>query len=313
MDDDDDDAAAAAGPAEVAVAGANVPIIAPFVSATTVNVTAVDVIVVVVCGCRCWAAMVIDVVIVVVVVSVVVEVELELELGILPKTKDTETDPMDIGSTVLPVPVPVPMLGALICAAAASAADVVDVMNVVGLGRDVWRLSCGVDAGVEAPRVLMKIESSVVLGLLVLVLVAGKVTEMSDGKMLNVRMLVFEVEVELDSDDGAGAVESASADTVIGTIAASVDGATEPVIVVMEGFMEDVGAEEDGFWARVVVSVVGGTTIVSAAPVERDVLLELDAEVEVEPGLDDGVDGVGATIVVIDSAGVEEVWEEERL
>lgn len=114
-------------------------------------------------------------------------------------------------------------------AAAVAVLDVeMDLTNVVGTEET---------AGVGSePSVLIKTESSAVLVVcaLTLVLVLGKVTEISDGKILNERIAV---EV---AEEASGAVDRASAtadvDRVMGTIGPRDEGATEPVIVVIEGF-----------------------------------------------------------------------------
>lgn len=135
-----------------------------------------------------------------------------------------------------------------------------DLINVVGTEET---------AGVGSePSVLIKTESSAVLVVcaLTLTLVLGKVTEISDGKILNER-------TALDvAGEAAGAVDRASAtadvDRVMGTIGPREEGAAEPVIVVIEGSddcdWDWVGNVEDREAASVLV--FGGTTIVCAAP-----------------------------------------------
>lgn len=146
-------------------------------------------------------------------------------------------------------------------AAAVAVLDVeTDLTNVVGTEET---------ADVESePSVLIKTESSAVLVdcASTLVLVLGKVTEISDGKILNERIAV---EV---AEEATGAVDRASAtadvDRVMGTIGPRDEGAAEPVIVVIEGFNDCdwdwIGVVEDKETESVLV--FGGTTIVWAAP-----------------------------------------------
>lgn len=127
---------------------------------------------------------------------------------------------------------------------------VVDVMNVVRVKDVELKSRLELEPAVETSSVLTKTESCAeVLDaapvfvfeppmlVLVPVLAPGNVTEMPDGKILNVRMPVLDVE-------SAAAVESASAIAevvnVIGTIGGRDEGASEPVIVVIEGLTDAV-------------------------------------------------------------------------
>lgn len=154
-----------------------------------------------------------------------------------------------------------------------AAAGEVDVTKVVGADFVELELELELELDVSTARVLMNTESCAVLlvaVVLVLVPAPGNVTEISEGKMLNER-------ISLD----AGAVERASAAglVVMGTIAAREDGASEPVIVVMEGFVggvDEIDPDVEREESEVVVSVFGGTTIVCAAPGELEDELELE-------------------------------------
>lgn len=122
---------------------------------------------------------------------------------------------------------------------------VVDVMNVVRVKDVELESRLELEPAVETSSVLTKTESCAevldtasvfVFG--VPVLAPGNVTEMSDGKILNVRIPVLDVE------SVAAAVERASAIAevvnVIGTIGGRDEGASEPVIVVIEGLTDAV-------------------------------------------------------------------------
>lgn len=230
--------------------------------------------------------------------------ELELELG--------DTESIEIGRIVFPS-----------CFAGAGAAAVVDVMNVVSLGCEIDNvLDVDVDivaaTAVSTASVLINIDSSadfvffplpLPLALApTLLLAPGNVTEISDGKILNVNTpgALEDTDTDTGAEDNASAA-AAELDTVIGTIGARVEGASEPVIVVIDGFIDSEGG--NGETAGVLVSVRGGTIIVSAAPEGEEI--DEEREIELELKLGDGADG--ATIVVVVSLIEDEDSEEVAL